>query len=198
MLFAPLAKHIMSMLEQAMSRGSRQTDPWQSPGPQPFWQLPQLSWSVVRSTQTPLQHWGTGALHAVPTWTDVTHAPPTHAVLVHGSDAGQSDAVLHGGTHAPWPSHTPAPPLDAHAVPAVFASVPQQASAHVATMQGEEGGGQSLGWPHVVQLATVSPTPGSTCHLARSRTRWTMKRSSTIRRRTIRWEKGSRRRWSRV
>src|SRR5689334_15873917 len=96
----------IGMLAQASTTGSWQTPPWQSPIPQPCAQLPQFSGSVARSTQVAKQHWGTRAVHASPASTDVTHAPSTHVVLVHGSAAGQSDVVWHGGTHAPWPSQT--------------------------------------------------------------------------------------------
>jgi hypothetical protein len=80
-----------------------------------------------------------------------------HAVLVHGSGAGQSDDVSHGGTHAPWPSQTAAPPSAPQGVPAGTAAVSQQPAAHVATRQGEDGDVQSLGWLQAAQLPTVSP-----------------------------------------
>ena len=93
----------------------------------------------------------------MPTSTDVTHAPSTHAVVMHGAGAEHSDDVWHGGTHAPWPSQTAAPPPAPQGVPAGTAAVSQQPAAHTATRQGEDGDAQSLDWLHAAQLPTVSP-----------------------------------------
>ena len=137
--------------------GSTHVEAVQTPFPQPCAQVPQFDESDVMSAQTPLQHWGTGAEHVVPTSVEVPQAPLTHVAVWHGLGAGQSAGVLHEATQAPLPSQT-WPPSSPHADPAGDGTAPQHPAVHAPTKHGGGAGGgmQSLGCPQ--GLAQVPPS----------------------------------------